>query len=671
MYSFNLQRVAKYFSDLKKITPVLFVDLDFLKHPFPFFAQFAEKPVSVLAPVQKRLPFQNKNPYFHAFFFHHKKKSVNMRTSFKFSLLLFSLTLLLFGCRSEPDTDTQTQTAFKHAGSKTVYMSLPTQIKTLNPVLHSTPYAEIVYGTAVQQVMTYDAKAGKILPVLAKAGPVTEDITEGPYAGGAQYTYEIKDEAVWADGSPVTGADVAFSVKTVFAPKVAAPVFPSYYGEFTEIKLYPENPKKFTIILAEKYMLGEELSGYINVLPEYIFDKDKVLRKYTLADLKDKEKSETLANNDPALVAYAERFSSPEFSRETLTGSGAYEFVEWETGQRIVMARKKDWWGDKYKGQNKFMTANPDTIFFRIITDQTAMAAAVKNEDVDVAFGLNTQDFLEMKESERLQELYNFYSPPAYTYYFTYFNTKSPILKDKRVRRALAHLVDQDAVTDNLFDGMATKRTGPISDKKSYYNEDLKPIAYNPEKAKELLTEAGWTDSDNDGILDKTIDGKKSDLTLNYVSSETKFAKGLAAYYEENFKQAGIKLDIEILEFQATRQRQSKREFDLASGALGGSPLSEDFFQIYHTSVDTPAGMNRSGFGNAESDALIEKIRKTLTAEDRAPLYKKFQEIMYEEQPKLFLLSPNERIVISKRLKGFASGFKPYVHVPSLEFAEE
>lgn len=585
------------------------------------------------------------------------------------SLFVFS-TLLLVSCRTEPKIGTEnSDVQFKHAGSKTVYVGLPVQVKTLNPIAHRAPYAEMVYSLAIQPLMDVDLENYTIVPVLAQSAPEVNDITEGKYAGGISYTYQIKEGAVWDNGSPVTAKDVEFSVKVAFAPKVYSPLYPYYYADIKDIQMDENNPKRVTFILDRKYFLGEEATAMVRVLPEYIYDAKQVLRKFSLPDLIDKEKNTALAQSNPELIEFAEEFNSPKYSREVVQGSGPYKFEEWETGQRLVLSRKKDWWGDKYKGQNNLMSANPDTVFFRVITDQTALAIAVRNEDVDAAFGLNVQDFKDLQENENIQKLYDFHSPPTFAFYFSYLNTKSPLLTDKRVRRALAHLTDVDVIIKNLYNDMAQAQPGPISPLNSTFNKSLKQIPYDLEKAKALLKEAGWTDTDGNGVIDKEIDGKQVEMRLRNVSSDTKFAKDLGAYLEDSYKDAGIIVESEFVEFNLARQRQNKRDFDISSAALGGSPFPTDYAQIYHTSADNPSGANRSGFGSAASDEILEKIQVTLSEEERQPLFYAFQEMLYDEQPKIYFFSPKERIVISKRLQGEGYGYKPFIHAPSLQFA--
>lgn len=279
---------------------------------------------------------------------------MNMKSILNTILLVLLSTLLFVGCRTEPKPAVEVNDVeFKHAGSKTVYCGLPAKLKTLNPISTASPYPEIVYNNIIQPLMDMDLNTNTFIPVLAQSKPQIKEVKEGKYAGGISYTYQIKEDAVWDNGSPVTGKDVEFSVKLVFAPKVNSRHYAAYFSMFSEVKTDPDNPKIFTITLGEKYFSGDEITGMIRVMPEYIYDSKQVLRKFDLADLIDKEKSSELLQNNPELLSFAEEFNAPE-NRENIVGSGSYKFEEWETGQRVILSKKQDWWGSKYQGQSVF-----------------------------------------------------------------------------------------------------------------------------------------------------------------------------------------------------------------------------------------------------------------------------------------------------------------------------
>ncbi|MCH2084529.1 MAG: ABC transporter substrate-binding protein [Saprospiraceae bacterium] len=538
---------------------------------------------------------------------------------------------------------------------------LPAEPDKINPLITTSVYSRIVYEPIFLYLLQFDPQSLEIAPQLAKSRPQIEELTDGPFAGGVSYTFEILDEAVWDDGTPILAKDFEFTLKVLFNPLVNAAPVRAYLEFIRDIEIDADNPKKFTVYTNQKYIVGEAAIGNIPIYPTYVYDKEGLMSDYALSDLTDPDKSAELSE-DENIKAFADIFNSAEYGREkgNVVGSGAYSFESWESGQRIVLKKKKNWWGDKL--DNPLLAAYPDQITYKIIPDQTTTVAAIKAQEIDVTAQIDAKDFTDMKDDEMVNKYFNLYSPTALQYYYIGMNTKDRTgkLSDKRVRRALAHLVDVDQLINDLFYGLAERTVGPIHPSKSYYNKDLKPIEYNVEKAQSLLAAAGWEDSDGNGILDKEIDGEQVDLKISYITTSTsKFGRSLAEILTANFKKAGVELDVELLEFRQLIERLRSRDYEMNSGGWGQDPVPADLKQIWHTESDRPDGSNRVGFGNAESDALIDQIRVTLNEDERVDMYMRIQEVVYEEQPYIFLFSPRERIAIHKRFNTTVTSLRP------------
>ena len=538
---------------------------------------------------------------------------------------------------------------------------LPAEPDKINPLITTSVYSRIVYEPIFLYLLQFDPQSLEIAPQLAKSRPQIEELTDGPFAGGVSYTFEILDEAVWDDGTSILAKDFEFTLKVLFNPLVNAAPVRAYLEFIRDIEIDADNPKKFTVYTNQKYIVGEAAIGNIPIYPTYVYDKEGLMSDYALSDLTDPDKSAELSE-DENIKAFADIFNSAEYGREkgNVVGSGAYSFESWESGQRIVLKKKKNWWGDKL--DNPLLAAYPDQITYKIIPDQTTTVAAIKAQEIDVTAQIDAKDFTDMKDDEMVNKYFNLYSPTALQYYYIGMNTKDRTgkLSDKRVRRALAHLVDVDQLINDLFYGLAERTVGPIHPSKSYYNKDLKPIEYNVEKAQSLLAAAGWEDSDGNGILDKEIDGEQVDLKISYITTSTsKFGRSLAEILTANFKKAGVELDVELLEFRQLIERLRSRDYEMNSGGWGQDPVPADLKQIWHTESDRPDGSNRVGFGNAESDALIDQIRVTLNEDERVDMYMRIQEVVYEEQPYIFLFSPRERIAIHKRFNTTVTSLRP------------
>jgi peptide/nickel transport system substrate-binding protein len=571
--------------------------------------------------------------------------------------LLLIVSILLGGCKPEPKEKVE----FKNTDN-TVYVRLPADPDRLNPMLSTNAYARAVNEQMFYYLLHFDPQTLELVPQLAKAKPEVTELTEGEYAGGIAYTFELHDAAEWDNGQPITARDFEFTLKALFNPRVNAAPVRAYLDFIADLQIDPANPKRFTVISDKKYIVAEAAVSNLPIMPEYVYDPQGLLRPFALRDLAEASKAEALVKDNSALADFAEAFNSPQYSREKgfIVGPGAYEFTEWQTGQQVVLTRKKNWWGDKLAEQYPALRAYPDRLVFKIIPDPAAMLAALKDQQIDVTAQIDAKDFTDLQQNELVNKYFELHAPSSLSYFYVGLNAQNPKLADKRVRRALAHLVDVPSLIDDLFYGLAERTVGPFHPVKPYYHRELPPLEYDPEKARELLASAGWEDTNGNGIVDKEISGQRVEMELEYlVSSASNFARNQALLFEDNARKAGVKVNIVAKEFTVLIDDLKKRNYEMASGAWAQDPVADDPKQLWHTEGNTPDGSNRVGFGNAETDRLIEEIRSTLDEEKRHELYRRFQEIIYEEQPYIFLMVPKERLAISKRFKATPSVRRP------------
>jgi len=558
---------------------------------------------------------------------------------------------LLFSCGEDAK-----KTDWKH-NDNTVRVRLAAAPASINPYLARTKYDRIPSELVFQNLMNFDYQALVLSPQLIKAAPTVLDITEGEFAGGQSFTYEILAAAAWDDGKPVTGHDFEFTMKALFNPKMPTQRYQSYLEAVRDIEVDEANPKLFTVFTNKKYFLNMEAISTVTVLPEHIYDEGGLMKKFALKDLSDPAKSASLAA-DPALQQFADAYTSPKFSKEVNAGSGPYQVVEWTGDQRLVLAKKENWWGQKLASQYPLLNALPDTITFLPITDQVAAIAAIKDESVDFANELDAKQFTELRNVDFVQKIFDFATPPTYVFFYTAMQNRNPKLADKRVRRAITEAVDMDMVIKDLYDGLAERQVGPFFPTQKYYDNSLKPIAANLDDARKLLTDAGWKDSNGNGTVDKTIDGQLVELKLQYAySAGSTFSENFSLLFKNNCKQIGIEIEPMPLDPKVLGDKLKNGEYELAARGAGGQPIPEDPKQLWHTDGAVPGGSNYSRFGNAASDALIDGIQNAPDEASRNKLYKDFQQLIYDEQPVMFMFSPQERIVIHKRFEPVVSRY--------------
>jgi peptide/nickel transport system substrate-binding protein len=242
-------------------------------------------------------------------------------------------------------------------------------------------------------------------------------------------------------------------------------------------------------------------------------------------------------------------------------------------------------------------------------------------------------------------------------YSYIGLNVRDKILSDVKVRQALSMLINVDQIIDKVRYGKASRIIGPVLPSlKDDYNNDIKPYPFDMAKAKQLLAEVGWVDSDGDGVLDKVINGQKTPFAIVYTYNKgNPLRETVGLLCQQWFKQAGIKLEIKDLDWSLFQDEMKKGNGQMFYGSWILDPRTPDFKQIFHTSSRN-GGSNYTGFGNAQTDALIEKINRNMDPASRSVEIKQFQQILHDEAPNIFLYTSNFLNVIHKRFEHVSAG---------------
>tara|TARA_B110000263_G_scaffold228782_1_gene222062 strand:- start:72 stop:878 length:807 start_codon:yes stop_codon:yes gene_type:complete len=228
---------------------------------------------------------------------------------------------------------------------------------------------------------------------------------------------------------------------------------------------------------------------------------------------------------------------------------------------------------------------------------------------------------------------------------------QKPFFVDQRVRRAMAYLTPIDEIIEVMVHGKASRQAAQISHLKSTYNDTLQLIPLDIEKAKELLASTGWIDTDGDNIRDKIIDGIKVPFSfkLSYMSSP--ISKEIVLMIKESMYKAGVVAEPTPMDFTLFYKNAMDHNFDGMLGGWGGSASYSNPMQLWHTSSWVTKGSNFCGFGDAESDALIEEANLTLDKEQHDNALLKLQAKIYTDQPYVFLYSTKRKFAIHKRFE--------------------
>jgi ABC-type transport system substrate-binding protein len=496
----------------------------------------------------------------------------------------------------------------------------------------------------------YDPYKLELIPILLKEIPTAVRIEEGAFSGTLRFDCQIKGDAVWDNGAPVTGYDYLFSVKLFKIEGLKMnPSIKSLFKEMIDVEIDPSDPQKFSIYVDQAFHLSKELALIAELMPEYIYDPDQIFRKYDLD--KGAVISPIFSSGDSLILQKTIDFlNHADCGRKVIVGSGPYQFEDWQTNQFVSLVKKKNYWGENYP-DNPYLSANPDKLVFAVYPDENAAITALRNGALDVISTVNGYDYKKMQEDDRVNERFTFFNPPQLKYYFIGLNNHSELLKDVRVRKALAHLIDINAFIENHEQGYGARVPGPIVPARRYFNDTLKLIEFDPESAKSILAEAGWTDTNNNGILDKIIEGKRRELTLKTYITGKILSRNLALILKEESAKAGVEIEIITKEAQLIKQEITNRNFDLFPTGTVYGPYPEDLYQSWHSSNDYMGGSNKYGYNNAEADETMEKIRNSGDQKQIEHLYRRIQEIIYKDQAFIFLYAPTNNIIINNKFK--------------------
>ncbi len=463
----------------------------------------------------------------------------------------------------------------------------------LIPLLASDSASHAVAGMVFNGLVKYD-KNMNVVGELAESWDITHN--------GLVITFHLRKGVKWHDAKPFTSADVLYTYQVTTDPKTPT----AYAGDFLKIK------------------------------------KAEALDDYTFRVTYDKPFA-------PALISWASTIlpkhllAGKDITKSPLTrhpiGTGPYKFKEWVAGQKIVLVANDDY----FEGRPYI-----DGRITRIIPDTATMFLELRAQNIGM-MGLTPLQYTRQTDNNLFKENFNKYRYLSFAYTYLGYNLKNPLFTDKRVRQAISYAINKDEIVSGVLLGLGKPATGPYKHGTWAHNDRVKTYNYDPAKARELLKQAGLTDTNNDGVLEK--DGKPFEFEiLTNQGNETR--QKCAEIIQRQLKEVGIIVKIRIVEWSAfVTNFINKRRFDAV--ILGWTiPLDPDAYDVWHSSKTAPEELNFVSYKNPEADLVLEKGRSTFNQDERKKYYDRFQEILAEDQPYTFLYVPEDLIIISSRFRG-------------------
>jgi peptide/nickel transport system substrate-binding protein len=421
-------------------------------------------------------------------------------------------------------------------------------------------------------------------------------------------TFKLRQDIKWHDGYPFTSADVVFTYQAMINPKTPAP----FKEGFLLVKSV-DAPDAYTVRVHydKPYARAVETWG-TSILPKHLLQ--------SFAD------AGTLRE-------------SPQNSQPV--GTGPYRFQEWKPGEKVVLVANPDF----YEGRPYL-----SRIVYRVIPSQATIFLELKANGVDYVNTLTGIQYARQTEYPAFRKAYHKFRYPASDYTFLGFNLKDPRFADRRVREAFAHAINKQELIDGVRLGLAREATGPIRPGTWAYTDKVTRFAYDPEKAKALLAEAGWKDRDGDGLVEDRT-GKPFTLTIRTNQGNDE-RKKIAEIVQQRLKEVGVQADIQLIEWAAfIKEFVKPRRFEVVVLGLG-TGIDPDQFVVWHSSQRGPDQMNRTGYDNPEVDRLLEAGRMSCVQSERVRYYHRIQEILAEDLPMIFLYYRDALPVVASRVRG-------------------
>ncbi len=419
------------------------------------------------------------------------------------------------------------------------------------------------------------------------------------------YTFYLKKEVKWHDGEKLNADDVIFTVQSIQNPDLNSPLRINWKGVRTE------KVDDYTV----KFILKNAYSPFLNnltfgILPKHLW--------------------EFIGVNNFLLAQYNFKpiGSGPfKFKNFVKNGKGEIELIKLEANEN-------------YYSKKPYL----ENITFRFYFNEEDALSAFNRKEV---MGIN---YLSPKNQEKIAALSsaNVYHLNIPRYFAVFFNqTKSKALSDKTVRLALSYAVDKNKLIDQVLFGQGEAVETPIPRSLLGYNPNTKIYDFAPEHANNILEAAGWIKNE-EGIREK----EEVKLEFTLVTTEWPELAETAKILKEQWNKIGAKMKLKILpaaEIQQDYIRPREYEALLFGEVLNYDP---DPFAFWHSSQKKDPGLNLALYDNPETDALLEEARKTADQNVRIEKYRKFQELLVDDAPAIFLYTPHYLYVHNQSVKG-------------------
>jgi peptide/nickel transport system substrate-binding protein len=509
------------------------------------------------------------------------------------------------------------------------------EVARLTPIISGDAYAATVQGNVLETLAQRNPDTLDWEPLLATqwsiddnvqayekylqkqkdAGRSDEEIAADPdLPAPITITFTIREGVRFSDGEPLTADDVVFTFNWIMDERIAAPRQRAYYEKIRTVEKQGDNEVVFSY--REPYFEAFELAASLQVLPQHFYS----------------------------------RYEPEAFNQSVglLLGSGPYRLpsaTDWKPGTNVItLVRNERYWGESPAFER---------MVFNTISNDTARVTAFRNGNIDI-IGLPPEQYRELLNDRQLLDRTNQfeYLAPTSGYRYVAWNQqrqgKPTHFDDKRVRQALAMLVNRERLLQEITLGFAVPTTGPFNPLSQQFDPDLQPWPYDVQRAQSLLAEAGFVNKTRDGVL-VGPDGRPFIFKLTYPSGSANYER-MVLFLRDAYTRAGIVVEPDPLEWAVFTQRLENKDFDAIT--LGWtSGIETDIYQMFDSSQMMAGGDNFMSYRSEELDGAIRAARREVDEERRMPMWRQAHRILHEDQPYMFLWFGKSLVFVDDRIQ--------------------
>jgi peptide/nickel transport system substrate-binding protein len=445
----------------------------------------------------------------------------------------------------------------------------------------------------------------------------------------------LRDDILWSDGEPITAYDIEFSFKVIMTSAVPILALRQGVDQFRWVQAYDDQ----TVVIFHKdaFATNDDTLSNFSIIPKHVYE-DSIADDPTMA----RSPHHTKLEDHPVV-------------------GGPYELVRRVRNQEHVVRRRENY----YMVNGKQVRPKPHfkEIRTKTIEDLNTALLALKEGHIEEMI-LRPEHWPTQADGDDFYRFNTKVHAIEWTEFHFVWNQKTPYFSDRRVREAMSWAYDYNELLNTICRGLYQPCQGPIHPTSWAFPDDgPEPYEQDLDKAEALLDEAGWTDSDGDGIRDKEIDGRVVPFEFTLLTYQTETGLQASVLLKENLEMVGIICNVKPTEFTALVDATQKRTFEAAMGGWGAGTDPDTLSNIYVTDESR----NYAGYSNPRVDELFEQGRREFDREKRAKIYGEIHNILWKDQVYTWLFNRNAFYAFSKKLRGYGfSPTGPYFYDPGM-----